>query len=151
MHLRMFCDPGKTRTSNIQFRKLTLYPVELQGHEQCGQSQKFHLVPFMGDCYMSSCTLLTLFVRQEGFEPPFSYPITDKGLENPLVYKRILICDSDRIRTYNRQGRNLMRYPVAPRSHFAVDMGFEPMFPFGATCLANRPLYHLSNLPVARG
>ena len=34
-------------------------------------------------------------------------------------------------------------------SLFAVGMGLEPMFPFGATCLANRPLYHLSNLPIA--
>ena len=29
-------DPGKTRTSDKQFRKLLLYPPELRGHERCG-------------------------------------------------------------------------------------------------------------------
>jgi hypothetical protein len=34
-------DPGKTRTSDTQFRKLLLYPPELRGHSVCGSSRNF--------------------------------------------------------------------------------------------------------------
>ena len=34
-------DPGKTRTSDTQFRKLLLYPPELRGHSVCGLGCNF--------------------------------------------------------------------------------------------------------------
>ena len=34
--------------------------------------------------------------------------------------------------------------------HFAVDKGFEPLWLLHPTCLANKPLYRLSNLPIVK-
>lgn len=53
--------------------------------------------------------------------------------------------------TRRRQILSLVRLPISPHSLLAEEVGLEPTRPEGPNGLANRPLNHLSILPIRGG